>query len=70
VQGIQQVLVEQVLRNEKEHTATFVPRDREVAQIKQEFIENRFLDAVLITRNGDPNQPLLGIATRWDVAGQ
>jgi predicted transcriptional regulator len=39
-----------------------------VEEVRRLFAMNELLEAALITRTGKPNEGLLAIATRWDVA--
>jgi predicted transcriptional regulator len=63
--------IRQILPEEEERSNyTFVSRETLVDEIVEEFSENLFLEAALITHNGRENEKLLGIATRWDILQQ
>ena len=51
----------------------FVHKDTLVIDIEEMFAnelkEGKRLAVVFITKNGDPNETILGLLTAWDVAG-
>jgi CBS domain-containing protein len=64
--------VREVLAREESSKGTrknyeFAPRRARVEDLVQRFHDNTYLEAVLITENGDTKENLLGIVTRWDV---
>ena len=58
------------LVNEEEERANVlhVSRDTTLAEAREMFRGNRFLEAVLITQNGRKTERLLGLMSRWDLA--
>jgi predicted transcriptional regulator len=74
--SVERVLVERVfvreLLEEEEERAENVRFEEDTAtvdDVRRLFAENNLLEAVLITENGRPDEKLLAIATRSDVAG-
>jgi hypothetical protein len=59
-------------KNESE-SFVFVHKDTLVIDIEEMFAnelkEGKRLAVVFITKNGDPNEKILGLVTAWDVAG-
>lgn len=45
----------------------FVSKDTALAEVRERFRENGFLEAVLITHNGRKTKKLLGLMNRWDL---
>ncbi len=45
----------------------FVSKDTTLAEAREKFRDNRFLEAVLITQSGRNSEKLLGLMTRWDL---
>ncbi len=67
---LDKTLVQELLKKqETKDNVMFVEDTLTVNEVRQHFSENNLLEAVLITRTGKPNEDLLAIATRWDVAG-
>jgi len=63
-------LVETVLLEEEERrTCGFVSRQVTVQEVTIRFGQNPFLEAVLITHNGQASETPIGIVTRWDIPG-
>lgn len=52
----------------------FVPADATYIYVRQRFEQvrarNKRVSVIFITRNGKPDQPLLGMLTPWDVLGE
>ena len=62
------VPVKAVLQNEEMlKTCCFVAGDIRVDDVSALFASHGELEAVLITTQGKESEPLLGIATRWDI---
>jgi CBS domain-containing protein len=60
--------VSEVLSREEDRTNfEFAPREETVEEIRHRFHENTYLEAVLFTAHGRPQEKLLGIGTRWDI---
>ena len=53
---------------ERRPNHVFVEGSRRADDLGAMFADQELLEAVLITRSGKASEPLLGIATRWDVA--
>lgn len=55
--------------SEEENRANydFVDCETHVSDLIQQFAENPGLEAALITKRGKRDEPLLGIATQWDI---
>ena len=65
---LEDVSVKEVLQNEERlKTYHFVATDNRVDDVSGLFAAHGELEAVLITTNGKESEPLLGIATRWDI---
>ena len=65
---LEDVSVKEVLQNEERlKTYHFVPADSRVDDVSGLFALHGELEAVLITTEGKESEPLLGIATRWDI---
>jgi predicted transcriptional regulator len=65
---LEDVSVREVLQNEeKRKTYHFVARVSRVDDVSGLFASLEELEAVLITAGGKESEPLLGIATRWDI---
>jgi predicted transcriptional regulator len=52
---------------EIESNACFLPRAATVYEAQELFMQNKLLDAILITKDNNPNNFLLGIITLWDI---
>jgi predicted transcriptional regulator len=64
----EEILITNVLPEEEVRTnCSFIVRDKSVDEVVEQFSDNLFLEAVLITQNGKESKKLLGIATRWDI---
>lgn len=48
----------------------FVSRRAAIAEVREKFRGNGLLEAALITENGRQNEKLLGLISRWDMAGE
>src|SRR5262249_27500840 len=61
--------VARVLRKEsaKKENHRFVAADTSVQQVRRLFATEELLEAILFTQHGRRSEPLLGIATRWDM---
>jgi len=57
-----------VSEEEKRNNVQFVSRQTSVAEVLEIFRNNGFLEAVLITENGQKAEKLLGMMSRWDLA--
>jgi predicted transcriptional regulator len=65
---LEEVLVGHVIpEEEKRGNWQFVPREETVEAVRELFAKEELLEAVLITHSGNPQESLLGIATRWDI---
>ena len=65
---LEDISVKEVLRNEeKRENYRFVRQDVRVDDVRGLFALHDLLEAVLITNSGKKSEPLLGIATRWDI---
>ena len=63
-------LVETVLSEEEDRpTCGFVSRQATIEEVTIRFGRNPFLEAVLITQNGQASETPIGIVTRWDIPG-
>jgi len=58
---------EVLAREEKRRNYEFAGSHSKVEELAHRFHENAYLEAVLITRNGNAEEKLLGIITRWDA---
>ena len=56
-----------LLVEEERKNVLFVSRNETVNKVTNRFGQNPFLEAVLITQRGRPDEKLLGVVTRWDV---
>jgi CBS domain-containing protein len=71
--GEEMMLIEETCINcvlefqERRDNLAFLPKDATVFEAEDLFLENRSLEAILITEKKDPNAPLLGIITLWDI---
>ncbi|WP_416673605.1 CBS domain-containing protein [Egbenema bharatensis] len=64
----EEILITKLLPEEEIRTnCSFIARDISVDEVIEQFSDNLFLEAVLITQNGKKSEKLLGIATRWDI---
>jgi predicted transcriptional regulator len=65
---LEDVSVKEVLQNEERlKTYHFVATDSRVDDVSGLFASHGELEAVFITREGKESEPLLGMATRWDI---
>ena len=66
---LDEVTVKTALREEenKRSNSQFVAQAATVSEVKGLFAKHELLEAVLITRSGNPKEDLIGIATRWDI---
>jgi predicted transcriptional regulator len=65
---LEDTCVNEVIKNEeKRMNCIFVAKDAQMDNVVGEFASNEFLEAVLITTTGKDSEPLVGIATRWDI---
>jgi predicted transcriptional regulator len=65
---LEEVLIEWVIeKEESQGNHQFARRDMRVDDIVLRFASHDLLEAVLITATGKQSEPLLGIATRWDI---
>jgi len=64
----EEILIKNLLpEEEKRSNSSFISRDMPVDEVVEQFSNNLFLEAVLITQNGKESEKLLGIVTRWDI---
>lgn len=64
----EEIFIENLLPEEEVRlNCSFIARNTSVDEVIEQFSDNLFLEAVLITQNGKENEKLLGIATRWDI---
>lgn len=56
-----------LIKDGKESNYQFVPATTTVTEVEDLFHKNALLEAVLITKNGDPNGNLLGIVRPRDI---
>lgn len=60
--------VRAALREQENRSAyTFVSANLWLAVARREFVDNRLLEALLITQTGKDTEELVGIMTRWDA---
>lgn len=63
-----EVPIQEVLNNEEQRqNDQFVGRETTLLDAENQFVSNPMLEALLITENGNPQEKLLGIVTRWDA---
>lgn len=67
--NLEGVRVREVIEDEEtSENAIFVKASALVSDVRSEFVRRELLEAILVTESGGVEEPLLGIATRWDVA--
>lgn len=65
---LEEVPVWKVLKEEeKRPNFEFIHSDLAAPDVVALFAEHELLEAVLITQNGNRDEKLLGIVTRWDI---
>ncbi|MGI5875273.1 MAG: CBS domain-containing protein [Dethiobacteria bacterium] len=65
---IEETCIGRVLEyKENSNNLSFLPENATVYEAEDLFLKNRSLEAILITEDKDPNAPLLGIITLWDI---
>ena len=58
-----------LMMEEKRQNHMFISRKKSVDDVKELFVDYELLEAILITENGNSNEKLMGIVTRWDILG-
>ena len=65
---LEEISISNVLKMEEERqNYLFISRIKSVDDLKELFVDHELLEAILITENGNSNEKLMGIVTRWDV---
>ena len=65
LEGIQ--VSEVMVDEETTENVIFVHASALASEVRSEFARRQLLEAILVTQSGTVAEPLLGIATRWDV---
>lgn len=67
--SLEGVVAGELLKDEEtNNNVAFVKATTPVADVKLMFSRSELLEAALLTEEGSESGPLLGIATRWDIA--